>query len=154
MDEAGSAVRRRRNAGLLCVLTFLGSACASGRRNETAPTTVVDAPPFVSIQSGYASDENFCAVAPLTGTIRYRAEHGVATFELHVRGLPSRSLIGLDWINDSVRGYTVAAFTTDGTGKSEAGSLRMFRPGEVKAIDLHVATTDIAATVLGRLRPC
>ena len=60
----------------------------------------------------------------------------------------------MDWINNAVRGYTVAAFTTDDRGRAEAGSVRMFRPGEVKAIGLHLTRTDIDSTVLGQLRPC
>lgn len=111
-------------------------------------------PHVVDVQGGYASDEKFCATAPLTGTIRYMVSQGVATFALGVGGLPRRSVIAVEWINDAVRGYTVAAFNTDASGRAETDSLRMFRPGEVKAIGLRLTTADTASTAVGQLRPC
>ena len=111
-------------------------------------------PHVVDVQSGYASDEEFCATAPLTGTIRYTVNQGVATFAFDVGGLPHRSVIAVEWINDAVRGYTVAAFNTDAGGRAQTDSLRMFRPGEVKAIGLRLTTADTASTALGQLRPC
>jgi hypothetical protein len=156
VDHPGVGVRRARlRVGLSLVFTLTAPACAESGGGRAAPPTTGSAAPYVvSIQGGYASDEQFCALAPLSGSVRYSTRQGSATFELDVGGLPPQSLIAIDWINNAVRGYTVAAFDTDGNGQSETSSLRMFRPGEAKAIGLHLTTTNIASPVLGQLRPC
>ena len=127
------------------LFALLVAACAGSAQPAT---------PLVSVEGGFAANENFCAEAPLSGTIRYEVKDGAVTFDVRVGNLPHTSLIAIDWINDPVRGYTVAAFSTDATGRSIRDSLRMFRPGEVRGIGLHLAAADLDATVLGQLRPC
>ncbi len=60
--------------------------------------------------------------------------------------------MGLDWINNPVRGYLVGAFTTNPTG-SYVGIARAFRPGEVRAIAIRFERSN-GSGLRGIGRPC
>ena len=81
----------------------------------------------------YRGTETFCLRSPLSGTARYSVRGSRASFVLDIHGFQPKTGIGLDWINNPVRGYLVGAFTTDAAG-SYVGAAQMFRPGEVRAI--------------------
>jgi hypothetical protein len=55
-----------------------------------------------------------------------------ASFVLDIHGFQPKTGVGLDWINNPVRGYMVGAFTTDAAG-SYVGTAQMFRAGEARA---------------------
>jgi hypothetical protein len=77
---------------------------------------------------------------------------GRARIILDVRGFPPKTGVGLDWINNQVRGYLVAAFTTDAAG-SYAGTALTFRPGEVRGIAIKFERSD-GADLPGIGKPC
>jgi hypothetical protein len=63
------------------------------------------------------------------------------SFTLDIRGLPSKTGVGLDWINSAARGYLVGAITTGASG-SYNGAAQMFRAGEVRAIAIRFQRSD------------
>ena len=71
---------------------------------------------------------------------------------LDIHGLPPETGVGLDWINNTVRGYMVGAFTTSASG-GYAGAARMFRLGEVRAIAIKFERST-GAGLPGIGRPC
>src|SRR5215469_14292956 len=52
----------------------------------------------------YRGTETFCMRPPLSGTARYFVRAGRASFIIDIHGLPPKTSIGLDWINNAVRG--------------------------------------------------
>jgi len=108
----------------------------------------------VSVQSGFAEDETFCAVRPLTGTIRYEVSHGEARLQLGVGALPASTTEVVNWLNNSIRGYVVGEFSTDSDGTSLKSSARLYRPGETHGYEIQLSSSDAQGTVLGVLRPC
>jgi Neocarzinostatin family len=123
---------------------------SSSSSSTTTPKTHMATP----VQSGFGQDEDFCAQRPLHGTIEYRASRGNVTMEVQVKGLPSKSLVLIDWANNTVRGYEVGSFATDTSGTSIPSSLNLFRPGETRGYKIVLTTTAIDATTLGTLWPC
>ena len=125
---------------------------------EGPPTPATPPPPpnpiTVPVESGYGMSEPFCAIPSLSGRITYEVIDGEATLLLNVRGLPHDETIGVDWLNNNVRGYLVATFATDGRGGAIQESLRIFRPGEVKGLGLVLTTGEVNQKTVGRLRPC
>jgi hypothetical protein len=73
----------------------------------------------------------------LSGTVRYSVHGGRASFIIDIHGLPPKTSIGLDWINNAVRGYLVGAFTTSAAG-SYMGTAETFRPGGVRAVAISL----------------
>jgi len=108
----------------------------------------------VSVQTEFGGNETFCAGGPLTGTMRYEVSHGEARLQLDVGGLPASSTVVVNWLNDSVRGYVVGAFSTDSAGSSSTSSARLYRPGETRGSEIQLTSSDAQGTVLGLLRPC
>jgi hypothetical protein len=94
----------------------------------------------------YRSGETFCLRSPLSGTARYSVHAGRARIILDVRGFPPKTGVGLDWINNPVRGYLVAA-------GSYAGTALTFRPGEVRGIAIKFERSD-GADLPGIGKPC
>jgi Neocarzinostatin family len=105
------------------------------------------------VQSGYGANENFCAQPPLKGTVRYLVTSDRASLGVDLRGLPPRSLIGVDWANNTVRGYLVGTLASDARGASRAGSAKLYRTGEVRAYKLVLTWPDDNHAV-GTLWPC
>lgn len=100
----------------------------------------------------YRGAETFCLRSPLSGTARYSVRAHRARIILDASGFPSKTSIGLNWINNRVRGYLVAAFTTDAAG-SYAGTTLTFRPGEVRAIAIKFERSD-GTGLPGIGKPC
>lgn len=108
----------------------------------------------VTVQTGFGGTEAFCATGGVTGSVVYAASGGSVTMTVDVAGLPPRAQVGVNWLNDPVRGYNIAAFETDGSGRAQESTLRLFRPGEKRGYRLQLAAVDTAGTVLGWLDPC
>jgi hypothetical protein len=106
------------------------------------------------VGTGYRGREDFCAVAPLTGRVLYDGTSGAARLTLSVGALPPDTLVGVMWSNDQVRSYVVASFHTDSRGSAEQSSLRLFRSGEVRGVEVVLTGSGTQAPVLGRLEPC
>ena len=100
----------------------------------------------------YRGSETFCLRPPLSGTAKYAVHAGIPSFALDIHGFPPKTGIGLDWINNLVRGYMVGAFTTHASG-SYIGAARMFRLGEVRAITIKFERKD-GTGLPGKGKPC
>jgi len=100
----------------------------------------------------YRGTEPFCLRSPLSGTARYSVQAGRASFSLDIQGLPPKTDVGLDWVNNPVRGYLVGAFTTDAAG-SYVGTAQTFRPGEVRGIAIKFQRSD-GTGLPGIGKPC
>jgi hypothetical protein len=70
------------------------------------------------VQSGYDSNEDFCPQGSFGGTIRYRVSSGRATIRVALRRLPKAALVGVEWSNNTVRGYLIGTVRTDRRGNS------------------------------------
>lgn len=107
-------------------------------------------------ESGYQGIENFCAVAPLTGTIHYDGTRwsvgGVLT--VSVSGLPPGDEVNVNWSNDHVRVPVIGGFETDSKGTSIQSSVIVSRLGEVRGVEVVLTAASIPNPVLGRLEPC
>ena len=78
----------------------------------------------------------------------------MATMKLIVGGLPANEDIAVNWLNNEVRGYVVANFSTSSTGLAEQSSLRLFRPGETRGAKLLLTAGNPQSTSIGVLQPC
>lgn len=107
----------------------------------------------VPIQSGFSSNETFCAASPLKGTISYEVSSGHASLAVAVKGLPRRTLVGIDWANNTVRGYQVGTLRSDSRGRSIANTAKLFRSGETRGYKLVLTWPD-NTRVVGTLWPC
>ncbi len=137
----------------LALCSALIASCGGGASSSSStmtPTTDISIP----VQSGFGQDQDFCAQRPLHGTIEYRASKGNATMDVMVEGLPPKSLVIVDWANNTVRGYEVGVIATDTGGLSIPSSLHLFRPGETRGYKIVLTTTGADATTLGTLWPC
>jgi hypothetical protein len=129
-----------------------GQAGTSGRQaTATTSTTFLKTVP---VQGEYGGREDFCAVAPLTGHILYDGTTGSAVLTLSAGGLPRGSWVGVNWSNDHIRGYLIASFETDSKGTARQSSLRFFRPGEVRGVEMILTGSGTQAPLLCRLEPC
>ena len=141
--------------GSLVALLAVGVASCGG--SASASDVPVGGRPAeassVPVQSGYGSNETFCAEQPLKGTILYLVRSGRATLHVAVRGLPRRALIGVNWANNTVRGYLVGTLRTDGRGVSIASSSKLYRTGETRGYRL-VLTWPRNTYAIGNLWPC
>ncbi len=143
----------RRELALLaaCVAALALAACTSN--SSAAPPTPTGRPASSSLPTPHAhasyrpatayvskaadvyrGTEIFCLRSPLSGTARYSVHDGRVSFSLNVHGLPSKTGVGLDWINNPARGYLVGAFTTAASG-SYAGVANI--PGRGSAGHRH-----------------
>lgn len=116
------------------------------------PSTPTTQPP----QAGYRGFENFCAVAPLTGTILYDGTSGVLTHVLTVTvsGLPPSDEVFVNWSNNHVRAPVIASFKTDAGGTAIQSSVEVARLGEVRGVEIVLSASSVPNPVLGRLEPC
>jgi len=130
-----------------------GSVTSSGATSAPPKSTLSSHPSAISVQSGFGSDEKFCAQPPLRGAIQYQVKSGHATIDVAVRGLPRRALVGIDWANNTVRGYLVGDFHTDSRGVSKLDTAKLYRTGETRGYKL-VLTWPNNTRVVGTLWPC
>jgi Domain of unknown function (DUF4232)/Neocarzinostatin family len=131
------------------VASYGGSASASYVSVGGRPANASSVP----VQSGYGSNETFCAEQPLKGTISYLVTSGRASLNVAVRGLPRRALIEVNWANNTVRGYLVGTLRTDGRGVSIPSSSKLYRTGETRGYRL-VLTWPSNTYSIGNLWPC
>jgi uncharacterized protein DUF4232 len=93
-----------------------------GVQNPPTTTTTTEAAPAAQlstpVQSGFDQDEAFCAQLPLHGTIHYEVNGGAATMTVQVSGLPHKSLVAINWANNTVRGYEVGSVRTNDDGEA------------------------------------
>jgi hypothetical protein len=117
-----------------------------------AGTLKTGAPP----QAGYRGIEDFCAKAPLTGTIRYDGEKRGLSGVLRVRvgGLPRNSYVFVNWSNNYVRAPVIASFKTDSKGAAVQSSVNVVRLAEVKGVEIVLSAATVPNPPLGRLEPC
>ena len=122
----------------------------------TEPTTL---PP----QAGYRGVENFCAVAPLTGTLHYDGAGGATgdlsnVLTIAMAGLPPNSYIYVAWSNDHVRVPIIAGFSTNSTARGDPVlGRRRARLAEVRGVEIFLSGGSpdlIPPPLLGRLEPC
>ena len=132
---------------IVLVLAAGGSAHAS---NAPTPEPHTSTP----VESGYAQNEDFCAQRPLHGRLNYRVSAGNATMQVNVRGLPSKTLMVIDWANNTVRGYQVGTIRTNKDGAMIPASLNLSRSGETHGYKIVLTTTAIDPRSLGTLWPC
>jgi hypothetical protein len=136
-------------SGCSIVLVFGGGGSAHAS-STMIPKTHMSTP----VQSGFAQNEDFYDQRPLDGRINYRVRAGNATMQVKVGGLPSKSLVVIDWANNTVRGYLVGTIRTNLGGASIPASLNLFRAGETHGYKIVLTTTTIDARTLGSLWPC
>jgi hypothetical protein len=116
---------------------------------KTVPTS---APP----QVGYRGVEDFCAIAPLTGTIDYDGVSGglSGVLTVTVGGLPPNEDVFVNWSNDFVRAPVIAYFKTNSNGAAIQSSVVVSRLAEVKGVEVVLSTATVPNPSLGRLEPC
>jgi hypothetical protein len=146
-------------------------APSSGSAQGSTPTTVVPStstststssasPPSstttLPAQGGYRGIENFCAVAPLTGTIHYDGTSGdlSGVLTVNVGGLPPDDDVFVNWSDNDVRAPVIAEFKTDAGGKSMQSSLEVGRLGEVRGVAIILTAAAFPNPTLGHLEPC
>jgi hypothetical protein len=133
--------------------TPTGRIASSSLSTPHAHTSYRPAIAYVSNAADvYRGAEIFCLRSPLSGTARYSVHSGRVSFTLDVHGLPAKTGVGLDWINNPARGYLVGAFTTGASG-SYAGVANTFRAGEVRAIAIKFQRAD-GTGLPGIGKPC
>lgn len=70
----------------------------------------------VAVQSGYGGKEDFCAQPPLSGRMSYDGTSGTAGLTIAIGELPPNSQVAVNWLNNSTRGYVVAAGASGSDG--------------------------------------
>lgn len=153
-----------------CIAALTLAACTTGHSSAAPPrptgSTAVSSQPTLHAHASYRPAtayvsrsarvyrgiETFCLHSPLSGTARYSVHGSRVSFTLDVRGLPSETGIGLDWINNPARGYLVGAFTTGASGGYD-GVADMFRAGEVRGIAIRFQRSD-GTGLPGTGKPC
>jgi hypothetical protein len=162
--------RRELVAAAACITALALTACTTGSRSaamprasgrgssgaQPSPHARASYRPGVVYASRsahvYRSGETFCLRSPLSGTAQYSVHGGKVSFTLDMHGLPPKTSVGLDWINNPVRGYLVGAFTTGASGSYD-GVAQMFRAGEVRAIVIKFQRSD-GTGLPGIGKPC
>jgi hypothetical protein len=84
----------------------------------------------------------------------YDGTSGTARPTITIGELPPNSQVAVNWLNNSTRGYVVAAVASGSDGNAVGWSLRSFRPWEQRGYQLVLSTADAADTSLGTLSPC
>jgi hypothetical protein len=119
-------------------------------------TTPTSEPTALAPEAGYRGVENFCAVAPLTGTILYDGTSGelMGVLAVNVGDLPPKDQVNVNWSNDHVRVPVIAEFETDSNGAAMPLSVEVGRLGEVRGVEIVLTAASVPNPVLGRLEPC
>jgi hypothetical protein len=120
--------------------------------STTSPPSTTTLPP----QGGYRGIENFCAVAPLTGTIHYDGTSGDlnGVLAVSVGGLPPNDNVFVNWADNDVRAPVIAGFKTDSEGRAIQSSVQVGRLGEVRGVEIILTAADVPNPTLGHLEPC
>jgi hypothetical protein len=106
----------------------------------------------IPVQSGYDASELFCGAI---GEIQYLAKNGDVELRLFLTPVKADRQYSVAWRNNKVRGYTIGVFSTNRSGEVRRGSVRMFRPGEVRGIGIYVYyVVGNTPSGLVRLMPC
>ena len=145
----------RSGLAIVGVVIVLASCAGGGGATSThSPSTTKTVNlSSIPVQSGYDGNEDFCAQQSFAGTIEYRVSSGRATIRVALRRLPKTALVGIEWSNNTVRGYLVGTVRTDGRGNSIPGSEKLFRTGESRGYRI-VLTWPNDNHSLGNLWPC
>ena len=138
-----------RRIGSLVALLLIGALIVVLKLHPWQSVTGVSA--STRVQGGYAKNESFCG-----GTVQYRVSDKIATVTLNLVSLSPHREYSLDWMNNTVRGYTIGAFKTTSGGKVVSGSLRLFRPAETHGIRVNVyyITGGVNPTDIHHYGPC
>ena len=132
---------------------FLSPFDSPAGNHRTIPTSAqTTLPP----EAGYRGIENFCSVAPLSGSIRYDGTSGglVGVLTVSVGGLPPNDEVFVNWSNNSVRAPVIAGFSTDSRGTAIQSSVDVGRLGEVRGVEIVLSAASVPNQSLGRLEPC
>lgn len=122
----------------------------------TLKTIPQSGPTTLPAQAGYRGTENFCAVAPLTGTIHYDGTSGElkGVLTVNVGGLPPADEVFVNWSNNYVRAPVIAGFRTDSSGNAIRSSVDVGRLAEVRGVEIVLSAASVPNPALGRLAPC
>ena len=152
-DTAGSSAN--------AIAPSTGSAQGSTPTTTVVPSTSTSSAPPPSTttlpaQGGYRGIENFCASAPLTGTIHYDGTSGDlnGVLAVSVGGLPPNDNVFVNWADNDVRAPVIAGFRTDSEGTAIQSSVQVGRLGEVRGVEIILSAADVPNTTLGHLEPC
>ncbi len=139
----------------MIVVTIVLGSCGgvASHVSSSSSTTKLANPSSMPVQSGYDRNEDFCAQGPFGGIIDYRVNSGRATIRVALRRLPKAALVGIEWSNNTVRGYLIGTVRTDRRGNSIPGSERLFRTGESRGYRIVLTWPD-DNEALGNLWPC
>jgi hypothetical protein len=153
LAAASAVVGARANHGEATHLDLISPFYTPAGTLKTLPT---NAPTTIPPETGYRGIENFCAVAPLTGTIHYDGTRGGLTglLTVGVGGLPPNNAVNVNWSNDHVRVPVIASFETDSHGIAIPSSVHVGRLGEVRGVEIVLTAAAFPNPVLGRLEPC
>ena len=149
-------VRSSMRLGLAMIVgTIVLGSCGGVASHVSSPSTTTKAADLSSmpVQSGYDRNEDFCAQGSFGGTIRYRVSSGRATIRVALRRLPKAALVGIEWSNNTVRGYLIGTVRTDRRGNSIPGSERLLRIGESRGYRIVLTQPDDNQAI-GNLWPC
>jgi hypothetical protein len=136
-------------------LSMLITSCNKGAATSSSPSTNASSSMMTTpVQTGFGGQEHFCAQQPLGGEIDYNGTSGDALFKVTVDGLPSKSFVVINWLNNTVRGYAIGSFLAGHDGSSVPTSLRLFRPGETRGYEIILTTASDSPKTLGVLWPC
>lgn len=129
------------------------ASCGGSATTSPSSTTQARNQASTEVQSGFDGNEDFCAQQPLKGQIEYRVSSGRASMHVAVSGLPLNAFVGIDWANNTVRGYLVGSVRTDSRGASRPNSVNLYRPGETRGYRIVLTWPDDNHAV-GNLWPC
>jgi NADPH-dependent ferric siderophore reductase len=80
---------------------------------------------------------------------------GLVAIKLFLTPMKPDRQYSVAWRNNKVRGYTIGVFSTNRSGDVRRGSVRMFRPGEVRGVGIDVYYHEgNTPSGLVRLMPC
>ncbi|MHB8379425.1 MAG: hypothetical protein ACYDB2_05845 [Acidimicrobiales bacterium] len=140
----------------LRLVTVAALTFAFGVLATTVSGGLVALPAFTSapipVQSGYDASELFCGAI---GEVKYVAAKEHVELRLILTPIRANRQYVVDWRNNKVRGYTIGVFSTNRSGTVRRGSVRMFRPGEVRGIgvDIYYLVGNTPSGLI-RLTPC
>jgi hypothetical protein len=134
-------------AALSLAFSVLATTVSGGL---VALPTFTSAP--IPVQSGYDVSELFCGTI---GEVQYVASKEHVELRLILTPIKANRQYVVAWRNNNVRGYTIGVFSTNGSGDVRRGSVRMFRPGEVRGIGVDIYYL-VGNSPIGlvRLTPC
>ena len=151
-------MRLSSKLGLLIVSVATLSASWNGvggasPQNRLAAAKEIAGQSSVPVQSGYGSNQTFCAPQPLSGTISYSVSSGRTSIRAVIHQLPKSALVGINWANNAVRGYVIGTLRSDKRGDSIPGSERLFRPAESRGYNV-ILTWPSNIHVVATMWPC